>query len=70
MNVGMLVFYTFNNELLPLFVACYCWEITSNFNCDLESKLGFLVEKGKINLGFHVVEEKTIPWCERKFIPY
>ena len=48
MNVGMLVFYTFNNELLPLFVACYCWEITSNFNCDLESKLGFLVEKEKL----------------------
>ena len=41
-----------------------CWEIASNFNCDLESQLGFLIEEGKINLGFLVVEGKTIPWCE------
>ena len=25
---------------------------------------------GKINLGFLVVEGKTIPWCGRKSIPY
>ena len=38
-----------------------CWEITSNSNCDLESQSDFLVEEGKINLGFLVVKEKTIP---------
>ena len=38
-----------------------CWEIASNSNCDLESQLGFLVEKGKINLNFLGVEGKTIP---------
>ena len=47
-----------------------CWEIASNSNCDLESQLGFLVEVGKINLGFLVIEGKTIPWCGRKSIPY
>ena len=26
-----------------------CWKIASNFNCDLENQLGFLVEEGKIN---------------------
>ena len=40
------------------------------WNCDLESQSDFLVEEGKINLGFLVVEEKTIPWCKRKSIPY
>ena len=39
-----------------------CWEIASNSNCDLKSQLGFLVEEGKINLGFLVVEEKSIPY--------
>ena len=43
-----------------------CWEIASNFNCDLENQLGFLVEEEKINLSFLVVEGNTIPWCERK----
>ena len=47
-----------------------CWEIASNSNCDLESQLGFLVEEGKINLGFLIIEGKTIPWCGRKSIPY
>ena len=47
-----------------------CWEIVSNSNCDLESQLGFLIEDGKINLGFLVVEGKTILWCGRKSIPY
>ena len=37
-----------------------CWEIASNSNCDLESQSNFLVEEGKINMGFLVVEEKTI----------
>ena len=37
------------------------WEIASNSNCDLKSQLGFLVEEGKINLGFLVVEGMTIP---------
>ena len=41
-----------------------CWEIVSNSNCDLDSQLGFLIEEGKINFGFLVVEGKTIPWCE------
>ena len=41
-----------------------CWEFASNFNCDLESQLGFLIEEGKINLCLLVAEEKTIPWCE------
>ena len=43
-----------------------CWEIASNSNCDLKSQLGFLVEEGKINLGFLRVKGKTIPWCGRK----
>ena len=30
----------------------------------MESQLGFLVEAGKINLDFLIVEGKTIPWCE------
>ena len=47
-----------------------CWEIVSNSNCGLESQLGFLIEDGKINLGFLVVEGKTILWCGRKSIPY
>ena len=47
-----------------------CWEIASNSNCDLESQLGLLIEEGKINLGFLVVEGKTILWCGRKSIPY
>ena len=47
-----------------------CWEIAPNFNCDLESQLGFLIEEGEINLGFLGVKRKTIPWCERKSIPY
>ena len=46
-----------------------CWEIASNSNCDLESQLGFLIEEGKINLGFLVVEGKTIPWCEGNLFP-
>ena len=46
-----------------------CWEIASNFKCDLESQLGFLVEEGKIDLGFLVIEGKTIPWCGLKSIP-
>ena len=41
-----------------------CWEIVSNSNCDLDGQLGFLIEEGKINFGFLVVEGKTIPWCE------
>ena len=41
-----------------------CWEIASNSNCGLENQLSFLIEEGKINLGFLVVEEKSIPWCE------
>ena len=41
-----------------------CWKIVSNSNCELESQFGFLIEKWKINLGFRVVEWKTIPWCE------
>ena len=40
-----------------------CWEIVSNFNCNLKSQLGFLVEGGKINLSFLVVDGKTISWC-------
>ena len=44
----------------------FCWEIASNFNCNLESQLGFQVEEGKINLGFLGVEGKTIPWCKKK----
>ena len=40
-----------------------CWEIASNSICDLESQLGFLTEEGNINLGFLVVERKTIPQC-------
>ena len=38
-----------------------CWEIASNSNYDLKSQLGFLVEERKINLGFLVIEGKTIP---------
>ena len=37
------------------------WEIVSNSNCDLESQLGFLVEEGKINLGYLIIEGKAIP---------
>ena len=52
----------------------FCWKIASNSNCDLKIQLGFLVEEGKINFGFLCVkeklfisvEEKFIPWCERK----
>ena len=47
-----------------------CWEIASNSNCDLESQLGFLVKEGKINLGFLIIEGKTISWCGMKSIPY
>ena len=43
-----------------------CWEIALNSNCHLESQLGFLVEEGKINLGFLGVKGKTIHWCGRK----
>ena len=43
-----------------------CREIASNFNCDLKSQLGFLVEIGKINLGFLIIEGKTIPWYGMK----
>ena len=43
-----------------------CREIASNFNCDLKSQLGFLVEIGKINLDFLGVEGMTIPWWRRK----
>ena len=46
-----------------------CWEIVSNSNCGLKSQLGFVVEEGKNNLGFFIVEGKTIPWCGRKSIP-
>ena len=46
------------------FLCVICWEIASNSNSDLESQLGFLIEEGKINLGFLVVKGKTIPWCE------
>ena len=35
------------------------WEIFSNFNCDLESQLGFLAEEGKINLAF-LLEKKIL----------
>ena len=43
-----------------------CWEIASNSNCDLESQLGFLVKIGKINLGFLILEGKTITcWVTR-----
>ena len=42
------------------------WEIVSYSNCDLESQLGFLIEKGKINLSFFIMEENIIPWCGRK----
>ena len=45
------------------FLCVICWEIASNSNSDLESQLGFLIEEGKINLSFLVVEGKTIPWC-------
>ena len=44
----------------------FCWEIASNFNFNLESQLGFQVEKRKINLGFLGVEGKTTPWCKKK----
>ena len=43
-----------------------CREIASNFNCDLKNQLGFLVEIGKINLGFFIIEGKTIPWYGMK----
>ena len=35
-----------------------CWEIALNSNCDLKSQSGFLIEEGKINLGFLVVDGK------------
>ena len=43
------------------FISQNYWKIVSNFNCDLESQLGFLIEKDKINLDFLVIEGKTIP---------
>ena len=45
-----------------------CWEIVSNSNCDLDSQLGVLIEEGKINLGFLIIEGKTSFWCERNLI--
>ena len=36
----------------------------------MESKLGFLIKEGKINLGFLIVEGNTIPWYGRKSIPF
>ena len=43
------------------FISQNYWKIVSNFNCDLESQLGFLIEEGQINLGFFCVEGRTIP---------
>ena len=67
---GLLIFsiILFEDNWWNLSQCRDCWEIASNTNCDLKSQLGFPVEEGKINLGFLIVEGKTIPWCERKFI--
>ena len=39
------------------------------FQLWLGKSIRFLVEEGKINLGFLVIEGKTIPWYGMKSIP-